>query len=797
MLGLHSESLNGVRSFVGRLVLACVAAATLCVAIPAEVRAQGDMETKAKISKLFREAVDLFQMGRLEESRARAQQVLALDPNAQEAYDLVRQAGERLMIQWMTEPKVGREPRVIYDLYRLHAKRMKLTPEFIKGLVDIAVDPLQHPVHRWDAIHKLQDVGQFAIPFLVAGLGDERDHEVRALARVTATKMGPQAVLPLLALLEMRSEDETADSGESTSRLVRENVVLILGDIEPPDERALAALKRTTEDASESPVVRKYAQRSLQKITGLDAANLPGADEYYYRKADRYVREIAGVTAEAFEADGVIWRLQEGKLVDYQVPRFAWNELMAEQACYDCMATNIAYDAIFPVYAEVMGSQIAEVRELTDIALERPIGRPFSDEEVAEVKSRAERLMGGWLLTNAVGPVYVYRGISKCLDDADQDKRSLPKIAACVLSEAVLALDEGGKLLPGADVAPVKKGEKARGAEGAALVKALRYSDERVQYAAAITLARMNPSAPFDGSGEVVKTLGRAVGESGPLQVLVVEEDPSIRNEIVGKLGELDYGVTVAESARSGFARATGFPPFDAVLVSPRLEAEEDVNWLIDQMGSSQVSRTLPIGIITSYSRRDEDTAAFSSKQSVKGFVPVEDEGRDLRQVVEKLASFRTYPVMSRRRAEEVSIAAAEALTAINTELAKLNGMDTTQCAEACVNALTNRSDEVRRPCIDALGMFKIGAAHEKVLSIAIDANETLDIRKAAVRALGRISPELSLDQILKLARDEKEFVLCELASIGYGHAMAPNQKVKEFLKALRLPLEEKHAIQE
>jgi HEAT repeat protein len=781
---------------VGRSLLALAAAAMLCVALPTGARAQGDEETKAKIDKLFREAADLFQIGKIDEARARAQQVLALDPNAKEAHELVRQAGERLMIQWMTEPKMGREPRVIYDLYRLHASRMKRTPDYVKGLVAVAVDPLKHPVERWDAIHKLQDVGQFVIPYVVEALGDERDHEVRAMARVTATKMGSQAVLPLIELLKVRGEDETADAGSPGNRLVRENVVLILGDIEPPDERAVAALKRTSEDESESPVVRKYAQRSLQKITGLDATGLPSAAEYYFRKADRYVREIAGVAAEASEADGVIWRLVDGRLVDYQVPRFAWNELMAEQACYDCMSADKMYENVYPLYAEVMASQIAEVKELLDIAMERPVGRPFSEEEVAEVKSRIERLRGAWLLINALGPAYVYRGIDKALDDAEQDDRSLPKLAATVLCEAALNLDPDGKLLRKSRGAKAKKGEASVDV-GASLARALRHKDERVQYGAAITLARMNPPEPFDGADEVISTLGRAVGESGPVQVLVIEEDPSIRNEIVGKLRELEYGVSIAVSAREGAGRAAGFPPFDVVLASPKLAAAEDTGWLLKQMLQKPESRSIPVAIITSWAKRTEDVAAFTGYENVKGFVPVEDAGRDLAQLIEKTASFRSFPVMSRQRAEQISIAAAEALTAVDPDLARINGMQTEQCGEACLAALDNRSDAVRRPCIDALGMFKITKAHDKVLSIAADSKEALEIRKAAVKAVGSITPELSLDQILKFARDEKEFILRELASIGYGHAAASPEKVNEFLRELRLPLEDKHAINE
>ena len=155
-----------------------VAAAMVVVLWTPEVRAQ-DAGTRTKIERLIREGTDLFEMGRYEEARARLQQALSLDPKAEEAYRLVREKGDRRLAQKMTEPKNGREERVIYDLYRLHASRLKRDRKYIGDLVQTAIDTQVHPLKQWEAIHKLQQVGQFAIPFLVDALGNEHDHEIR------------------------------------------------------------------------------------------------------------------------------------------------------------------------------------------------------------------------------------------------------------------------------------------------------------------------------------------------------------------------------------------------------------------------------------------------------------------------------------------------------------------------------------------------------------------------------------------------------------------------------------------
>jgi len=794
---LEGRTATGAR-VLGRCVIAACGAAVLLAAHAGKARAQGDEATVRKIEQFYTEAAHYFEIGRTDKARERLEQVLDLDPNAEEAWNIIRTVGNRLMIQMMTDPQMGRAPRVLWELGMRHELREKRKASYVKPLVDVAIDPAQHPTERWKKIHELQEVGQFAVPFLADALGDVREHDNRAYARVAATRMGAQAVLPVIELLKA--------SGEGAGRreaLMCENAALILGDI--GDERAIAALKRVAEDEAESEHVRRFAYQALLRITGMDPAGLPKAQQYYYEKADRYMREIAGVPAEAQQADGVVWKLVDGRLVDHQLPVYCWNEVMAEQACYDCLEIDPAFADIYPLLAEVLAAEIAEVRELVDISQEKSLGRSLSAEEGTDLKERDKMLARAVLLLNALGPGYVYAGLDKCLVDgsgqANRDKRALPRLAAIVLCEIAVSVDPHGDMLPKpGEVGDRRRGGRSEGgSKGAALIKALRYEDERVQNAAAIALAKINPPRPFEGAVDVVKTLGRAIGESGPLQILIVEEDPSIRNEIASKLRELDMSVRVVATAREGLAKAAGFPPYDVILVSPKLSGQDSTVWFLEGLMDDARSRPVPVAVITSYQAREADAGMFKTHQNVKGFVPIEDSGRELRSLVYKVASNRVFPIMTKSRAETVSIAAAEALAGMDPDHAKASGMDTAQCAEACIGALVNRSDAVRRPCIQALGKFKILDAAEKLVAIALDGGEALEIRQAAVEALGRIDPKAALDRLLDLAKSEdQEYIIRWLASWGYGiGAEGSPARAADFLKALKLPLGDAHAIED
>jgi tetratricopeptide (TPR) repeat protein len=324
MRGFFNRRPAAGRAWLMRSVSCATLAVAAIVAFGGQAQAQYGDDVSSKVEALFREGVDLFEMGKYEKARTKLGEVLSLDPKAEEAWKYVKMAGDKILIQMMTEPDMGREPRVLYELYRLHESRLKRRPDHIKRLVEIALDTRQHPRKRWDATLRLNDVGQFVIPFIIEALGNTRDSEVRMLARVTATKMGSQATLPVIELLRYR------DGDEENAKLVRENAAIILGHLR--DKRAIAPLKRVAEDKKELDVVRRYAIMSLQSITGLSNKNLRSAQDYYYLDADRYLREMPGVADWAREADGVIWQLVDGKLVDRQVARFAWNELMAESS---------------------------------------------------------------------------------------------------------------------------------------------------------------------------------------------------------------------------------------------------------------------------------------------------------------------------------------------------------------------------------------------------------------------------------------------------------------------------------
>ncbi len=731
----------------------------------------------------FRQGSELFEQNRFAEAREKLLQCLRLDPKQEEARRMVEEAGLKLMIRMMAEPEMGRAPRKIWDLYRAD-----LQGEFIQGIkprlqamVNRAVDPTTSPLVRWRLIHKLQDVGQYVVPALTDSLMSEQDEDKRSYARIVATKLGPSAVLPLMELLE------------HSSALMKENVALTLGDIEPSDHRAIAALKALAEDQGVSFTVRRYAERSLKNITGLEASGLQPAAEYYYMKGDRYLRELAGVANEADDAQGVVWHLgSKERLAFMQVPMYAWNELMAEQACYDCMKIDPNYERIMPLFASVMAQQYAEVKELLDIVVERPPGREISEDEANEIRDRDLSLRRAAILIRASGARNVYLAIGKCLQDASDDQRELPVLAATVLMDAVRDLDPKGSLLPAAggdtaEKARRKKAEEGRGeAVGTPLVEGLDFPDERVQYAAAIALAHMNPVRNFPNADKVVQNLARAIGESGPLQILLVSEDAAERNEMKNRIEGMGYGVTLAAGGVRGLDIAKTWPPKDVIVVSRVLEAGGmGTEQFIEQLKLDPRTRNVPFAVLTTLGQHQEDRERFGDAKLVHR----EDTGGELRSPIEELAAGRLAPNVVKMHSEEIAAAAAGALCAIDPYRTHMVPAD---CTDACIAALKNRPDEVRLPCIKALGKFKLPKAYNTLLAVFENKDNTIEIRAACLRAIGRVNPSAAFVTFRKVQKEEPEFSLKFLGGMGHGLGEPTTDTLVRFLQENRIDKETK-----
>ncbi len=781
-----------------RWALAAVVLGGLILSVGSSVRAAEGETGDPK--KLWAEGVELFDQGQFEKAKAKFDALVPLLDD-KTAAALVERAGLRAMIRILAEKNVGRGPSVIWELYSKYNRRRMVDEERIARVVAQVVDEkmaLTQPVQHNRAMRELRDLGQYAVPELAKQLETKSDQQ-RTLIRIALSHIGARGTLATVKLLDTGSD------------LAKETVALALGDIVPADARAVPALKRLYDNPKTTPRVRENAGRALEKITGLRASDLKPFADHYYELADRYYLELSGVPDEALEADGVLWKLEDGKLVRRSVPVYAWNEEMAEDLAFECLAGAPEYERILPLLVCVELAQREETASMLE-AIKAFGAPPAITEKDQKILAEREKLMvDAKLLAESFGPHIVYRAVGKALKD------NRPLVCAAAI-DLLPQLDPRGDLLPGvspvelaataaepakAEDKPKKKSwwrlggddekEKAAkaeaavaaakaaaaSAEGQPLVEALACGDDGVAVSAAAAIAAMDPPRPFPGSEKVMAKLADAVSKAGPLQILVVDEDDNSFKELKLAIEEQGWGASRAASGRDALAKVSVFPPKDLVVVSSALKADLKPEELLAELKKDVTLSLLPVAVLVNRADVTKEQARFGNLCMVAR----EEKGLELKNVLVKALGQRG-PAVTKQKREALAVKAAEAMLLVDPRRTQMVPAD---AVASCRAALVNRPDEVRIPCARVLGYFAAKDAVSDLLRVFETKTNALPLRANALWALGRTDPAASRKAFLAAQKDEKEFSLRDLAAQGYGLSMPAAKENTDFQQKCRL----------
>ncbi len=758
----------------------------------------GTTEGKAKTpNQLWVEAVALFDNGDFVLAKAKLD-VLVPSINENMAKKLVDKAGLATMIRLLASDQIGRGPKVIWELYSKYSRKKLIDEEYIKKFVNVAIDDKTNEVTRAKALHELFRIGQYAVPVLAAQI-NSKSAERLALIRIALTRIGHRGTLAVLKLLS---------SGNDT---IKGTLALALSDIIPSDTRAIPVLKRLYDDPKVDPTLKKVLARALEKISGLKPEDMGVAADYYYLLADRYYMEKSGVPEEALESDGVIWELdKKGNLKRRSVPVYAWNEEIAEDILYDCLASYPTYDRAFPLLISLQLAQRVEVELIGDAI--KANGRPATMTESNEslLSERGNLLADARLLAQTAGPRYLYRAVGKALRNNRGD------VAAAAI-DLIPESDPDGALLPPVRfvsdedakakarksrrrkkiekvVAPEEKSAKLLFPglpeyDGQSLIDALSSGNDAVRISAAIALAKINPAKPFPGSKLVVSALGDAISKGGPMQILFVEDNDDLFKALQPKVLEHGFGLDRCTGARDAMSSALGFPPKDLILISAKLkdpqakkgEAGEDGVWLMKRIKADSRLADIPVAVITVKENVKAAQAAFGDIPVITRSTSVLDLKGDLEAALGEVGIGIT-----KQKRELMAARSARALLEIDPLRTFLNVNDANA---SCTKALVNRPDAVRNPCVRALGLFRVKAAAPAILKVFKQTKNTDELRTNCLYALGQADPVAHRELFVKAVGEEKAFCLRQAAAIAAGKAqVAPKPKtVFDALKAIRL----------
>src|SRR5678815_5512144 len=306
---------------VKRLVLASLAAAFM-LPIVAQDESFGD-----KVRQLLSEGTDLYKKGKYPEASSKFEEAFQMKPSSDQVYAFIKRAGEDMIGKMMNDPD-----RKIQDIGRRLMEMAKPGEPFREGKAVVLkyIEELKSEDHAvWrNAFWHLKNIGPWSVRFLMPALANQQQDRLRSRVMLLFTEMGIECSLAVVEALD------------SKNPFVRQNAAICLGNIK--DERAIAALKRVSEDGNEPAEVKKFANEALLKIIrGKDSAQWKKATDYYYELATKFYYSHSSVI-HTFQRHYLIWKWDTAKdeITERKVARMAYNEQLAEEALFDLLALD-------------------------------------------------------------------------------------------------------------------------------------------------------------------------------------------------------------------------------------------------------------------------------------------------------------------------------------------------------------------------------------------------------------------------------------------------------------------------
>lgn len=461
----------------------------------------------------LQEAATLLRLNKKEEATAKLREILAGDPSNADAMQMYRSISQDEWYLLMTQKDADGNPSeiqkiaiAILDRAKAEKKVRSRDAATIDGLVGTATAKDSDYGARQTAINSLiAEHGEFAVPALVAKLGnnDDADGQIQAIAALS--QLRSHAVMPLLAALGSSSQDVVRNAAAALKMI--------------GDDRATPAMLHLANDerASVREVAAKFVAQKGATGTAVDA---------YLAQAATYLK--GNVAAGAWS--DVVWALADDKLVAADVPALLYPAELAK------------------------GCAMAALRIAPSNADARSM---FAQACLAQANLIDQGVAGGDEAMKALEATSADLKAVALASGRDAVRRALEAGAAAGIGPVAMG-----------SIGSLAVAENGDSAGSSSLVGALGSGDKRVRYAAAEALVKATSGVNVPSSGMVVEVLAAAVAEQAVHTVHVVAPLADANAAVAELSAKRGFAVAHSGDAVSGMAALLTNPNVDFLVVS-------------------------------------------------------------------------------------------------------------------------------------------------------------------------------------------------------------------------------------
>lgn len=469
------------------------------------------------------------------------QKVQSAGMNTGEVAALVREVGSAAFVRIGRTKELEPEGQQFALAALRAADAVARDPVRLQTVVERLGDP--SPIMQRTAIRELQRAGSAAVTPLVRVLANPIQRDIHPQARAALYYLGAPAVEPLLAVLE------------APDPALRVHAIDVLGRLEAKD--ALHLLVGPAVNPQEYAAVREAALLTLERMIGrrphpADARDLLAA---------RVTELMDGELPRRPDVDGRIelwhWDVRQTAPVPQRYPADEAGAVLAARLARNLYAISPDHPAHRRLYLEAI---LGAAKIQTGLHLPLPRGDGTAHAAAAALGSEA-------------------------VEDALHHALKKGRIPAAIAAAEVLgdigtsAVVQSGSAIP------------------APLTAALMHPNQRVQFAAAEAIAKINPRHPFPGAARYIATLARFARTEVTPRVLVADPRGEISQTLAGLLTQMGYEAEPAFTGRQAYEMASRHPDYAFLLLSDALN-DPPVDQLVQLLRQDFRTANLPIGVL-------------------------------------------------------------------------------------------------------------------------------------------------------------------------------------------------------
>ncbi len=459
----------------------------------------------------FDAAMRLLRTNKKQEALQALEALVASSPSSAEYFDLWVSTDEENFFELNAQGGEFRKISLqIMSMARVQRAELSRDAEAIATQVEAATSGDYG--ERSIAMGKLAaEHGEFAVPALIAILGDSNADKKQNFAILTLRRIGTPTVMPLLAALD------------SDNALLRRNVAATLVLI--ADARAAATFARLQKQDDNSEV-REVAAAGLK-----DLGVTPGASaiDLFMTAANSY---LVGSGFGARAVSEVVWNLKDGALVATDVPAVVYHLELAKRDAHAAMALDPSNAQAQALIARSYLAQAA--------AIEDYLASGSESEAMQEL----------------AGTTGLLRMVAMATGNDTLRKAMVDSLSA---GQNVVAIE---------CIRALAKTEDLSHLTSSPLVAALDHADAQVKYAAALAMTQVSRGNAMPAADKVVANLGLAVQEEAIRLVKIVGCGDWSKNVASASSKLRGVNVTEASTGAQAVSDVFSFPKYDIVIIN-------------------------------------------------------------------------------------------------------------------------------------------------------------------------------------------------------------------------------------